>query len=217
MEKSYLDGNNNIRRCHMLLVGHYGRKSGGPPVWAHATGTYIRYYSGAGIQVTPLIQDIHSSRVYYDPPFSFMGGAPEFSNLRPRMTPERKLERAMVESVVNFIFLKSGRLVQALDLDNPDMLGNFKRACKNFARHRRTNGTANRALHEQLFKINADNAAVQQQGQRLAAIEGDLGLAYRDRNPTAVVPAKRSIADLAEDASNILPQGEQNIHSLYGV
>jgi hypothetical protein len=74
----------------MLLVGHYWRKSGGPPVWAHATGTYVRYCSGDGTQVTPLIQDIHTSKVYNDPPFSYMMGTRDFGE---GMTPERKAER----------------------------------------------------------------------------------------------------------------------------
>jgi hypothetical protein len=98
----------------MLLIDHYWRKSGGPPVWTHATGAYVRYCSGEGTQVTPLIQDIHTSKIYYDQPFSYVMGTRDFGE---GMTAERKAERAVVESVVNFVFLTTGRLVLTLDLE----------------------------------------------------------------------------------------------------
>ena len=67
-EKVYLDEKpKTIRRCHMLLVSHHTFKSGGPPVWAEATGERVRDYSGMGVQVTPLIYDVCSSKVYHDP------------------------------------------------------------------------------------------------------------------------------------------------------
>jgi hypothetical protein len=135
-EKVYLDNNSKIQRLHMLLVGHYSRKSGGPPVWAHADGTCIRHYSGAGVEVRPLVQDIHTSRVYYDPPFCYMGGAQYSSGRNRGMNPERKHERTLVEAVINFIFLNSGRLAHVSDWENKNMLGSFKNACRIFARHR---------------------------------------------------------------------------------
>ncbi|KAF1943064.1 hypothetical protein EJ02DRAFT_321962, partial [Clathrospora elynae] len=147
-DKSYMDDNQKTQRVHMLLIGHYHRTSGGPSVWAHATGTYIRYYSGAGIEVTPLVQDIHTSRVYYDPPFSLMGGAQNSSNTGRGMNDDRKRERAVVESAINVIFLMTGRLMRTMDLENPDLLRNFRTACKNFDRHLRMNTAADRALHE---------------------------------------------------------------------
>jgi hypothetical protein len=146
-EKAYLDNNAKIQRLHMLLVDHYSRKSGGPPVWAHADGAYIRYYSGNGLEVTPLVKDIHSFRVYYDPPFRYMGGAEFFSNQnRPGMNLERMHERALVKAIINFIFLSSGRLQQVSDLENTNVLGNFKSACRIFARHRKTDKSVETAL-----------------------------------------------------------------------
>ncbi|CAN9192930.1 unnamed protein product [Alternaria sp. RS040] len=127
-EKLYVDDKHRAHRCHMLLVGHYSRKSGGPPVWARATGERVCYYLGAGTQVNPLVQDIHSSKVYYDPPFSIIGGSQDYSNARPGMNPERKLERAVVESAINLIFLASGRLEKVFDVVNPDLLALIKRA-----------------------------------------------------------------------------------------
>lgn len=50
------------------------------------------------------------------------------------MTSERLFERTVVEAAINFVFLSTGRLENVLDLVNPDLLGNFKTACKNYMR-----------------------------------------------------------------------------------
>ncbi|KAI4952305.1 hypothetical protein J4E91_003767 [Alternaria rosae] len=191
-DKTYLDENNTPCGRHMLLVGHYWRRSGGPPVWAHTTGTHIRYYSGEGIQVNPLIQDIHSSKVYYETPFNAMSGVHDSSNTKPRMTIERKLERALVESVINFIFLKKGQLIRALDLESPDMLGSFRLACINFAQHQKMPRTDTRSLDEELLDIQAENAAVQEQAQFIGGYGGGNGLAFRSGSSAFTMPAKRS-------------------------
>ncbi|KAI4939872.1 uncharacterized protein J4E92_001158 [Alternaria infectoria] len=206
-DKAYLDENNTPCRRHMLLVGHYWRKSGGRPAWAHATGTHIRYYSGEGIQVNPLIQDIQSSKVYYGTPFNAMSGIHDSSNTKPRMTVERKFERALVESVINFIFLKKGQLVWALDLESPDMLGSFRLACRNFAQYQKMPRTDTRSLDEELLDIQAENAAVQEQAQFIQGYSGGNGLAFRSGSSALTLPAKRSFVDLTDSASDDASQG----------
>ncbi|KAI4669401.1 uncharacterized protein J4E79_001444 [Alternaria viburni] len=206
-DKAYLDENNTPCRQHMLLVGHYWRKSGGRPAWAHATGTHIRYYSGEGIQVNPLIQDIQSSKVYYGTPFDAMSGVHDSSNTKPRMTTERKLERALVESVINFIFLKKGHLVRALDLESPDMLGSFRLACRNFAQYQKMPRTDTRSLDEELLDIQAENAAVQEQAQFIQGYSGGNGLAFRSGPSALTLPAKRSFVDMTDSASDDASQG----------
>lgn len=211
-DKTYLDENNTPCGRHMLLVGHYWRKSGGPPVWAHATGTHIRYCSGEGIQVNPLIQDIHSSKVYYGTPFNAMSGVHDSSNTKPRMTIERKLERALVESVINFIFLKKGQLIRALDLESPDMLRSFRLAYINFAQHQKMPRTDTRSLDEELLDIQAENAAVQEQAQFIGGYGGGNGLAFRSGSSAFTMPAKRSFVDLTDSASDDASQGAWTTH-----
>ncbi|KAI4709688.1 hypothetical protein J4E89_005704 [Alternaria sp. Ai002NY15] len=206
-DKAYLDENNTPCSRRMLLVGHYWRKRGGTPVWAHATGTHIRYYSGEGIQVNPLIQDTQSSKVYYGTPFNAMSGVHDTSNTKPRMTTERKLERALVESVINFIFLKEGQLVCALDLESPDMLGSFRLACRNFAQHQKMPRSDTRSLDEELLGIQAENAAVQEQAQFIQGYSGGNGLAFRSGTSAFKIPAKRSFVDLTDSASDDASQG----------
>ncbi|CAN9193083.1 unnamed protein product [Alternaria alternata] len=205
-DKSYLDERNKPCRRLMLLVGHYWRKNGGPPVWAHATGTQIRYYSGEGVQVNPLILDNYGFRVYYDDPFNAMSGIHNSSNSKSRMIPERRLERALVESVINFIFLAKGQLVHALDLESPDMLGSFRLACRNFAQHRKMPKILGGSLDEQLLEIEAENATIQEQIQYAGQNGRNDGLGLWDKEPTSTVPAKRSLTDLADSTSDVSSQ-----------
>jgi hypothetical protein len=212
-EKFYLDERNKPCRRLMLLVGHYWTRSSGPPVWAHATGTQIRYYSGEGVQVNPLILDNYGFRVYYDNPFNAMSGVHNSSNSKSRMIPERKLERALVESVINFIFLAKGQLVHALDLESPDMLGSFRLACRNFAQHRKKPKIAGESLDKQLLDIEAENATIQEQAQYAGHNGGSDELVLQDKEPTSTVPAKRSFADLADSTSDDSSQSESYLSS----
>ncbi|KAL1798579.1 hypothetical protein ACET3X_002616 [Alternaria dauci] len=202
-EKLYMDDRNRARRCHMLLVGHYSRKSGGPPVWARATGESICYYSGSGIQVFPLVQDIHSSKIYYDPPFSIIGGSQDYSSLRPGMNSERKLERAVVDSTINFIFLVSGRLEKVFDLSNPDVLGSFRLACANMVRHGKPLHTPGHVLHEKVPEgeaiTSAANGRLHSDGH-IAPFEPSGRTAHQNKNPVSKGLRKRQHSDLSDEA-----------------
>ncbi|KAI4623037.1 uncharacterized protein J4E87_006130 [Alternaria ethzedia] len=213
-EKLYLDEKNNARRCHMLLVGHYSRKSGGPPVWAHATGERICYYSGSGTQVTPLVQDIHSSKVYYDPPFSYIGGSQDYGSLKPGMNPERKLERAVVDSAINFIFLLSGRLEQVSDLMNPDILSHFRLACTNLVRHRKPCvGDASYKQGSDTAVFGAPASGQLHSHEPIAPAESNLSLARLSMDTASPSPGKRQFVDLSDDLTDGLPTSKYIIRA----
>jgi hypothetical protein len=213
-EKMYLDEKNEARQCHMLLVGHFSFKSGGPPVWAEATGQRICYYSGTRFLVTPLIHDVQSSKVYYDPPFSRIGGALDYSNVRPGMSPERKLERAVVEATINFIFLQSGRLEQVQDLMNPDILSNFRQACRNFSLQQRPSSSTDTTFYEPTL---THGASTPSSSRRIHSMlppppaEPNGQLAVRDKNSGALVLRKRHFADLEDGSSDDLLRGKYPI------
>jgi len=206
-EKLYVDDKHRAHRCHMLLVGHYSRKSGGPPVWARATGERVCYYSGAGTQVNPLVQDIHSSKVYYDPPFSIIGGSQDYSNARPGMNPERKLERAVVESAINLIFLASGRLEKVFDVVNPDLLGHFKLACANLNRHRKP-------LHTTGDALILGASVIPRRGDSTLSLEPHGQLHSKDLVP--IDSRKRRFVD-SRDLTNDSSQGNYNTDISFGL
>jgi len=195
----------------MLLVGHDTFKSGGPPVWAEATGERVRYYSGTGVQVTPLIHDVRSSKVYYDPPFSYIGGALDYKNTRPGMSSERKLERAVTEAAINFIFLKTGRLEQVMDSVNPDILSSFRQACRNFSLHQRSRDNADNTEFDQRSE-NGSATLVPSRGLHPIVLpsstERNVQLAVRDRNPAPLVLCKRQFAELNDDLTDDLPRSK---------
>jgi hypothetical protein len=206
-EKLYVDDKHRAHRCHMLLVGHYSRKSGGPPVWARATGERVCYYSGAGTQVNPLVQDIHSSKVYYGPPFSIIGGSQDYSNARPGMNPERKLERAVVESAINLIFLASGRLEKVFDVVNPDLLGHFKLACANLNRHRKP-------LHTTGDALILGASVIPRRGDSTLSLEPHGQLHSKDLVP--IDSRKRRFVD-SRDLTNDSSQGNYNTDISFGL
>jgi hypothetical protein len=215
-EKVYLSEKIRAHRCHMLLVGHYSRKSGGPPVWAHATGEKICYYSGAGTQVTPLVQDIHSSKVYYDSPFSYIGGSQDYSSLKPGMNPERKRERATVDSAINFIFLMSGRLEEVCDLVNPDILGSFRLACVNLVRYQKPSHTTGDSLCEQDAEDEASASATSRRLhyiQPIASGDTDFQSAHHSKSPVSIDSRKRQFVDLSDDPTNYLPRRKHDIYN----
>ncbi|KAH6882854.1 hypothetical protein BKA58DRAFT_464762 [Alternaria rosae] len=206
-EKVYLDERKNTHRCHMVRVGHYSFKSGGPPVWAEATGERIRYYSGAGVQVTPLVHNVHSSKVYYDPPFSHIGGGLDYSSVKPGMSSERRLERAIVEAVVNFSFLKSGRLEQVSDMVNLDILSSFRQACRNFGLYQRSRDNADNADYHRSL---GNGPSTPVSSRRLCpfvappSTERNGQLAVCDGNLGSLVLRKRQFAGLNDDLTGDL-------------
>ncbi|EUC50754.1 hypothetical protein COCMIDRAFT_81141 [Bipolaris oryzae ATCC 44560] len=149
-EKQYIDENQQCNTCHMIMVGHYHRKSSGLPVWAESTGEEIWYYKWTGCRVEPLSRGIQSGKVYYDPPFSYIGGIISDRDTGRGMTQERKFQRAVVESVIHFIFLATGRLNQTSDITNPDLLGHFKLALKNLLQNREAHEATNRTPTQRL-------------------------------------------------------------------
>lgn len=73
--KTYFDDNNAAHDIDVLLVGHYHRREVGPAVWAQATATGVRYYSGKALEKRCyLIPEMHVSHIYFDPPYSFIIG-----------------------------------------------------------------------------------------------------------------------------------------------
>jgi hypothetical protein len=212
-EKIYVDEGQNLHRDHMVLVGHYSRRSGGPPVWAQATGEEIRYHQGTGIQVKPLLLDIHSSKVYYDPPFSHMGGTVNNSDARPGMTQERKLERAIVESVIQFVFLMSSRLNHTLDRRNPDLLGSFRFALKNFFRYREAHQATHHFNNETSIFV-AGSTIAPSGANPVQIVERSHENctpkpSQRPQPPTALVPRKRTFIDLTRTASESSSEGKR--------
>jgi hypothetical protein len=121
------------------------------------------------------------------------------------MNPERKLERAIVDSAINFIFLMSGRLEQVLDLVNPDILGNFRQACANLVRHQKPLHVTGHALYDQYSEGEASVSGADghlHPNDRIAAIEPSVQLAHYNKNPASANLRKRQIVDISDDPTS---------------
>jgi hypothetical protein len=127
-KRTYLDENSAVHEMSMLLVGQYHRRHSGPQVWAHSTGSCVRYYQGKTLEdVCTLIPEEHTTRIYYCAPYSFMIGSEEGRG----GTAGRKAGQFVVETVIDFLFLLTGRLKRFSNTREIDMLSNFKYACMN--------------------------------------------------------------------------------------
>lgn len=208
VEKMYVDKKKRTKRCQMVLVGHSWRKRNGPPVWAHATAQIIRYYSGTGVEVTPLL-DIHSSKIYYDPPFSYMGCTDNETLSAHAMAQQRKLDRARVEAVIHFIFLASGRVHRSLDVDNPHLLGNFESALTTFAHYLETRGNVKLILDNQPSTSAEEGSLVQNKTNLQITHKTTSENAVSQSRSIAVIPKKRAFIDSTDDASELSYQSKQ--------
>ncbi|KAJ8118738.1 hypothetical protein OPT61_g339 [Boeremia exigua] len=183
----------------MLLVGHYARRSGGPSVWALATGTCVRYHHGETSRVVPLTQDIHTSKIYYDLPVKSMGGYKTSSDSRPNgMSPARRVERDIVEAMIHFLFLLTGRLERTFNLPNPDLLSNFKSACRNYRRETTRSRAASVALMEECEAIEAHNLSRQTVAQQSPDAWGQ---SESDRNEEDAVLVSQSLRNASNKRS----------------
>lgn len=213
-EKQYTDEKQQLQTCHMVLVGHYARKSGGPPVWAQATGDGIRYHKGTGFLVEPLILDIHCGKVYYDPPFSYIGGTIKNSDTPRGMTQERKFQRAVVESAIHFVFLLSGRLNQTLDITNLDLLGHFKIALVNLLQNRKAHEAADRTPTKRSPTRVEETAITKNEARPFKVSETNyrnltFQIIRRPLPPIIAASLNRRVIDLTRDVPGSSPQGRR--------
>ncbi|KAF9694690.1 hypothetical protein EKO04_007295 [Ascochyta lentis] len=162
-EKTYLDENHAAHNVSVLLVGHYHTRKAGPPVWAQATSTCVRYYQGkAGAPVCTPIPEEHVTRIYYSAPYSTMVGA-QTGRSRPT---DRKAEHYFAETIVNVFFLFAGRLEQVSNPGKTDMLSNFRYACMNTTTKPDIQELVNSTVLQQPEPLPADDAVKRESKKR---------------------------------------------------
>ena len=130
-EKVFFVENERAQQVDMVRIGHYYHRSGGQTIWAHSTGNSISYYRGDSSEVTLLVDKYEKSRIYYDPPFSTMVGPEETSQTRTVVHRTRQRQRFVVETMVDFAYLLTGRLERVKRRIDTDMLSNLSVACDN--------------------------------------------------------------------------------------
>ncbi|KZM24025.1 uncharacterized protein EKO05_0009329 [Ascochyta rabiei] len=124
--KTYVDKNHAAHDVSVLLVGHYRARKGGPPVWAQATETCVKYYQGkmGDILCTPIPEE-HVTRIYYFATYSSVVG----TQVAKSRVAGRRAEHYFAETIFSVLFLLTGRLEQVSNPGKTDMLSNFKYVC----------------------------------------------------------------------------------------
>lgn len=147
--KTFLDENHTAHGVKVLLVGHCYARQGGPPVWAQATTTGVRYFSGKSVEsVCSPIPERHVSRIYYDAPYNIVLGA-HYGRSR---TAGRKASHYFVETIINVLFLLAGQIEQVGNPGHTDMLGNFRYVCINYEQKPKIQDISN-VSHSRQFEI----------------------------------------------------------------
>ncbi|KAF3003441.1 hypothetical protein E8E13_002190 [Curvularia kusanoi] len=128
--KTYFDENNAVHDIEALLVGTYNTRQSATAVWAQASDTGVRYYSGRSTEtICYVVSEMQISRVYFQEPYSSITG-----NQREKSrTMGRKPGHLVAETVINAMFLLTGRLDKVSNPYKSDMLSNFQRFCKMIA------------------------------------------------------------------------------------
>lgn len=126
--KTHLDANHAAHNINALLVGSYHVRQGGPLVWAQATAIGIRYFSGKETDAICMpISEKHVNRIYYSSPYS-----PTFETQDGRSrTAGREAVQYFAETIINVLFLLTGRLQRVGNPGKTDMLSNFRYVCVN--------------------------------------------------------------------------------------
>lgn len=144
-ERKKIDTDYSSERHEMLLVGRYHTQNAAlPNVWACTFGSDIGYYvSLGGTLLAKLAPD--PARIYFkDEPFSLMIGGKNdevlytANHARRGYLPSINNWRDVIESVITFVFLKTGRLDRVSIKDQKAMLENFRVACTHFSKNTRS-------------------------------------------------------------------------------
>ena len=123
------------REGMLLYVGRWYAKSGDSQTWALATTNGINYYSGKHGRVCIPVQHFHRTRIYHDYPFDRMFVT---QGLHATRDQTHSVKESVVEAVINFAFLLTGRIdyVKIENKAGAEMLSKFKFACTNLHRPR---------------------------------------------------------------------------------
>jgi hypothetical protein len=208
-KKTYVNKNQEPHQVDMLLVGFYHKRAGGPSVWAYAMGSATYLFSGnRSEEVLTLIPEEHKSRVYYDGQFGLMAGGQDTRG----MTPTRKLGQTVVETVVNFLYLLTGRLNYVVNVQKTDMLGNLKFASMNLGPEPVNTKVVKHAVPESFSEVGAQEAVPEVQGLHWASIDSvSRRVSQREDNIDVASPAHPSV-DVCAMTPNQAPYGEYFIY-----
>jgi hypothetical protein len=129
--KTCVNDDQQPREATMLLLGRYHyTQRGSALAWAYATTSGISYYSGKAGRVCKIVPPRFQTRIYHDHPFDLM-----FTLQGPNShghDPTQMVKECVIETMINFAFLRTGRIDHVDNVKGMDMLTNFRFACLNF-------------------------------------------------------------------------------------
>jgi hypothetical protein len=130
--KTYVIDKNQVCEDSLLYVGKWHSsvtRIDGPTAWALSTKEGIKYYAGPhGRVLSPVLQ---RGRIYHDYPFDLLSRSEGLDSSQRGYDRTLEVKEAVIEPVINFAFLLTGRSKYVDNLTGTDMLRNFRFACMN--------------------------------------------------------------------------------------
>jgi hypothetical protein len=133
-QRMIVDKDDRAREVTLLQLGRYFFRENGPQAWAQASTSGIIYYSGQSGRVCKPIPQQHQAKIYYDYPFDrlFNMEGRNTYHRTDRYDPTLGIRDSVIETVIVFAFLYTGRLYSSDNNKGVDILNNFKIACAHF-------------------------------------------------------------------------------------
>jgi hypothetical protein len=199
---SYLGSKKETRASDMLLIGQYYQKRGGSPLWTYTDGLHVQYYRGNSNEVCKRVSEGQKSRMYFSEHFCLMGLTKGSTKTKQDNDQALKSENEVLETVVHFAFLLTGRITVVRTPRGTDMLQNLKLACMTFEEKCKAEEVANDPASEeeeekqQQLEMSTRSGAVLRNVSQHVAREASVALS---------MPDQRTIADFDGTPPRIEP------------
>ncbi|KAH7088797.1 hypothetical protein FB567DRAFT_318310 [Paraphoma chrysanthemicola] len=182
------------REANLLHIGKYHFSAeGAPAAWAHVTSAGITYYTNKPGHVCYRIPTQSMSRIYYGRPFDLMFPAEGSQRTSRDSDPTQTIKAVVIESIINFAYLITGRLPYIRNVKGRDILEDFKFACLSFYR---ANGLSIKAEHTPLeqFLVDKEANSVRTAKHKSRRVPKKTRVRTKSES-TRIVPAKRARFD----------------------
>ncbi|KAH7069111.1 hypothetical protein BKA63DRAFT_580975 [Paraphoma chrysanthemicola] len=189
-----VNDNQAPRQATLLHIGNYHFSTEGAPVaWAHVTSAGITYYNNKPGHVSNRIPRHSVSRIYYGRPFDLMFPAEDTQRTSRDSESTQAVKAVVIESMINFAYLFTGRLPYIRNVKARDILEDFKFACLSF---HRTKGLSIKAEHTPLeqFLVDKEADSVRTAQHKPRRVPAKTRVRTKSES-SRVVPAKRARFD----------------------
>jgi hypothetical protein len=201
-KKTYVNDENQVCEDSLLYVGKWHSsitRIDGPTAWTLSNKEGIKYYAGPhGRVLLPVLQ---RGRMYHDYPFDLLSRSEGLDSSRRGYDRTLEVKEAVIEPVIKFAFLLTGRSKYVDNLTGTDMLSNFRFACMNLHKNTRKTKDAKSSIPELSQPVEIAMVLPERQRNRTRREER---ACVETQSSTALVSRKRARVGLDDEEHDSL-------------